>query len=592
MFRLIPFGALAAAGVPFFDDNGMSLLQFRATRHVANISHASAGRALEDPGKVERAMCPHELEAEEAAEKAFGCEGTIKAPDTVMCSWWGDPHISEFFTGKPKSMYDILHTPGLFKLAAARDGSWEIQSFSCGIYAQSVAIRLGKTIVEMIGANGHWGQPGWHPTKFFVDGVEVRMPFQKGDVKLGSSSLRSYLNSGTIDRMRLSGTCVDYGDVSIDLTGSQHGKAGWVGLLIEAAAGTVTTFETDPHSVCNFQPPVEGDRRDGFPGLQEVPPEKSLFTRGSEICSSCSSHGQCQNLKKLEADAVRLESICRASNVPLGDAAAACDHLANNEEFFNDCQMDFCASGGDQSAAEEAEEEEARENPQPVCVGGGNDCNPGTACCNALRDQAKLVLDNVLTNNICGTEDADRQLRFGRALTQNGVAMDLVVSPVGEYECGKRMTNDNFGSKNAEIGLLAVAAGTEATFEFRFVKAGTAELVAPQSLMLTFMDIDQGKKNKQRESIKVCGGGAILTDDSELDVVEKDGCTTVMSTTHGTGRDNPSSVEGMSQMHRARSAAFSVQGDSFTAKLSVSKKGNNPRKFMFAGHPGVACVLK
>jgi len=70
--------------------------------------------------------------------------------------------------------------------------------------------------------------------------------------------------------------------------------------------------------------------------------------------------------------------------------------------------------------------------------------------------------------------------------------MDLVVNPVGEYDCGPRVTNDKFGSKNSEIGLLAVAAGMEATFEFRFVKAGTSEPVDAQSLMLSFLDIDQG----------------------------------------------------------------------------------------------------
>jgi hypothetical protein len=297
-------------------------------------------------------------------------------------------------------------------------------------------------------------------------------------------------------------------------------------------------------------------------------------------------------LKPLDANAVRLESLCGNNNIAVADAESACVHLANNPQFFHDCQVDFCWSDGDDNIVKETEAEEAHENPQPGCLGGGDDCNPGTACCNALRDQAKLILDNVVTNDICGTEGGDQQLRFGRALTQNGVSMDLVVNPVGEYECGPRVTNDKFGSKNAEIGLLGVEAGTEATFEFRFVKAGTSEPVDPQSVMFSFLDIDQGKKNRQRESIQVCSGGVVVTDDNELDVVENGGCTTVTSTTHGTARDNPTSVEGMSQIQRARSAAFFVQGSSFQAKFSVSKKGHNPRKFMFAGHPGVACVLK
>lgn len=580
------------------DDDGMNLLQFRAVaHHVANISRVSTGRALEDPGAAERAMCPHELEAEEGAAggTAYGCDGTLKAPDTVKCSWWGEPHITDFFTGSVAGQpgmwgvasYDVFYKPGLWKLGAASDGSWEIQTFNCGSFAQSVAIRLGKTIIELIGPS-----PG-NEQKVYVDGRLEGLPFQKGDVRLGETSLRSYKSSNQVAKMRQPGTCIDYGGLSIDFTSNSQGNGqGWAGLLIEAASDSVTTYENDQNAICNWKWNGIDTRNHNWPGLQEVPPEKSLFTRGSEICSECSNHGSCQNLQPLDAEAVRLESLCGAQNIALPDAASACEHLANNALFFHDCQVDFCWSDGDDIAVKEAEAEEVRENPQPVCLGGGDDCNPGTACCNALRDQAKLILDNVVTNDICGTEGGDQQLRFGRALTQNGVSMDLVVNPVGDYECGPRVTNDKFGSKNAEIGLLALAAGTEATFEFRFVKAGTSEPVAAQSVMLSFLDIDQGKKNRQRESIQVCSGGVVVTDDNELDVVENGGCTTVTSTTHGTGRDNPTSVEGMSQIQRARSAAFFVQGSSFQAKFSVSKKGHNGRKFMFAGHPGVACVLK
>jgi len=209
-----------------------------------------------------------------------------------------------------------------------------------------------------------------------------------------------------------------------------------------------------------------------------------------------------------------------------------------------------------------------------------------------LKDGSTLALDNVVQNNMCGTGGGEQELRYGRALTQNGVNMDLVVTPVGDYDCG-RVTNEKFGSKNADIGLMGVQAGTEAEFEFRFVRSGTNEPVAPTNLMMTFLDLDQGKKGKQRESVTLCGqGGAIVTDDSEVEVVANGDCTTVTSTTHGNGKDNPTSVTGMSQMQRARTAAFPVSGSSFNVKLAVSKKGHNPRKFEFAGHPSVACVLK
>jgi len=267
--------------------------------------------------------------------------------------------------------------------------------------------------------------------------------------------------------------------------------------------------------------------------------------------------------------------------------------LVESPDFYYDCQLDFCFSGGEVNAAAEAQDEEAVENPQPICAGAaGGDCDPASACCNALKDGSTLALDNVVQNNMCGTGGGEQELRYGRALTQNGVNMDLVVTPVGDYDCG-RVTNEKFGSKNADIGLMGVQAGTEAEFEFRFVRSGTNEPVAPTNLMMTFLDLDQGKKGKQRESVTLCGqGGAIVTDDSEVEVVANGDCTTVTSTTHGNGKDNPTSVTGMSQMQRARTAAFPVSGSSFNVKLAVSKKGHNPRKFEFAGHPSVACVLK
>lgn len=305
-------------------------------------------------------------------------------------------------------------------------------------------------------------------------------------------------------------------------------------------------------------------------------------------CSGMAANGN-------DLDALRLDRVCAAQNPPIAiaDAETACRGLADTPDFFYDCQLDYCFSGGNVQAAAEAQDEEAVENPQPICAGAAPaGCDPASSCCNALRDDATLTLDNVVQNNMCGTGGGSQELRFGRALTQNGIDMDLVVKPVGDYDCG-RVTNEKFGSKNADIGLLAVQAGTEAEFEFTFVRSGTSDPVAPQSMMISMLDIDQGKNGKQRESVTMCGGGgAIVTDDSELEVVGNGACTTVTSTTHGTGKDNPTSVTGMSQMQRGRTVAFPVTGSSFTAKLGVSKKGHNPRRFMFAGNPSVSCVLK
>merc|ERR1719262_2008491 len=171
-----------------------------------------------------------------------------------------------------------------------------------------------------------------------------------------------------------------------------------------------------------------------------------------------------------DLDALRLDRVCASKNIAIADAENECRGLRDTPDFFADCQLDYCFSGGESQAAAEAQDEEAVENPQPICAGAAAaDCDPAGKCCDALRDQATLTLDNVVQNNMCGTDGGEQELRFGRALTQNGQALDLVVTPVGDYDCG-RVTNDRFGSKNAEIGLLGVQAGTSATFKFEFVK--------------------------------------------------------------------------------------------------------------------------
>merc|ERR1719215_32335 len=170
--------------------------------------------------------------------------------------------------------------------------------------------------------------------------------------------------------------------------------------------------------------------------------------------------------------------------------------------------------------------------------------------------------------------------------------MDLVVTPVGDHDCGG-VTNDKNGAKSDTLGTIGVQAGRQGTFNFAFVKTGTDTLVTPTSLMFSFLDLDQGQNNKQRESVEVCGAvNAIVTDNSELEQSINGDCIKYTSTTWGTGKDNPIHPEQLSHTQRARVVAYQLAGSSFTATLAVSKRGHNPRKFMFAGNPSVACVLK
>lgn len=603
--------ALGSYAFDVSSEDGLNLLQLRAVTKVNGTTHS---RTTEDPGQAERAQCPHELEAELEAQgsKRYGCNGRLSAESTVTCSWWGDPHITHTFPTQDNPVgYDIFSKSGLFRAAAAADGSWEVQIFNCGTYASAMAARLGKNLVEV-----------------WVD-ADMKMQYKLNGVSSDYASLPLSLNGLTLEqghrsirednlrgrvRAHAEGTCFDDpgGQVNIDI--AQGYELQWnLNMKIEASVDAVTMQANDQFSLCStwFDPNWKTRRfRHVDWNVKLVAPEDSLFTIGSEMCAGCNSKlkwgystgawGKIADNAKLmcaahpekEGKEITLGSVCKSANngagIDIDDAAAACASLQEQPAFYRDCQIDYCLSDGDINAALTAAEEETLEHPVPVCVSEGA-CDPASKCCDALKDEALLKLDNVVSNEMC----SGGELRFGRAMSQNGQSIDLVVKPVGDMNCGGKLTDAKFGSKSSQIAFLAVRAGTSQVFEFSFVQEGTNTPVAPKSLMMSFLDLDQGKKGKQQESVEMCGGmDAIVTDDNELDIDNANGCIKVTSTTHGTGSDNPESVESMSQSQRARVVAYEVKESKFTATLAVSKSGRNARKFQFAGHPSVACVLK
>lgn len=623
LISLVPLSFIAKAhgdvGLDF--DAALSLLQLRAqtiTNSSRDDPHAP-GVHRDDPGDVERALCPHEIEDEIAleGEGRFGCQGTLRAEDTVTCAIWGEPHVSETFGSngwiwnKDGSHCDVLYKQGLFRVGAAADGSWEVQMFNCGRFVSAVAARIGKSIIEVFVEKNPVTWAG--DLKYYLNGEEVSLPAEGiHGVKLDSTHRNMRTDnppgSGTRAGQHLPGTCIDdvRGQFSLDLAqhndvfGSQN-----LNFRIVAARDAVTTVDTDEYSLCNVVP--LGERRWDNWDNKMVEPENSLFTIGDRMCTGCNfpigwgngyqdqgmaqqaiAKGFCSAQAAKPAHEVTLASMCREKGVAVADAVAACAELQDRPEFYNDCQLDFCAVEGHEEVVDMVIEEEAIENPQPSCILG--DCEPATKCCNALRDKATLTLDNVVSNDLCN----GGELRYGSALIQDGKVLDMVVTAVGgTYACKHKLDDSKNGAKNQQIGVLAVRAGTEQEFEFTFVEHATHNAVVPQNLMMTFLDIDQGRNGKQRESIEVCGqGDAVTTDDTELTTSHNGDCIKVVSSTHGTGQDNPGSVEGMSQMQRARTVAFQISDSSFIAKLGVSKKGRNPRRFNFAGHPSVACVLK
>jgi len=678
-YALSADAVLADATQSIFGDEAeaVSLLQLRS---VATHSKADAIRARDSPGNAERQMCPHEIEEIESMP-VFGTRGTLRAKATRECSFWGDPHISRSWptqfqveadrahqTHFSINTFDILLKPGLFRMAAAKDGSWEVQVMNCGAYAASLAVRFGKTVIEIVspGASSDdryesrwdseggpfgcnlktWGDPlaprprakpdnpdpkSCH-LKYFINGelYKGEFPFVQGDLFLDDSHRKIISDRTGTDAKGYRNFVAEQNGghgAAMDDPGGQvyvevyKNWAGNINVLMEAAEGSYTTQDTDPFSICNVELKandnhgIGGARDHDWDEVQMVSAEDSLFIgSGSDACKYCGNNGvqtgdawykaraadvevaqaTCDAMTPKEYQKPTMEETCKEKGVALETAEAACVHLQNDPEFFLDCQLDFCASGGSPDAVANAEEEEHAENPQPICAIDGDTCNPAAACCSALKDDAILDFNSVVQNNLCGDGDGPQEIRYGSALIQQGQRMDLVVTPTDSHMCGRAVNAKN-GVKTGStgsMGVITIQAGTESTLNFAFVESGTNTPATPSSLMFSFFDLDQGKKNKQRESVEVCGAlNAIVTDNSVLEQSVQGNCIKYTSTTAGHGKDNPEGPENLSHGQRAKVVAYQVAGSSFTATLGVSKKGHNPRPFLFAGHPSIACVL-
>jgi len=614
-------------------DEGLSLLQLRSTNEGVNHRTAmmtNISRSRQLPGERERQLCPHEIEEIHKDEVSFGCRGLLKAPATRSCSIWGDPHVSRTFPlendihkipGTKITNWDVLTKPGLFRLAAAADGSWEVQMMSCGTWAAAAAARFGNHVVEFVSTANN-------QVAVFLNGKElgdkVEWPVQVGNMFIDNSHLKANTHWAggdlrTSAKQAKRGGCVDDpgGQLYVDVS-----KVGsyWqtFSVLIEAAEGSFTTNETDSLSVCNV------DIREGRQRYQDwvdnVAAEDSLFVgSGIRACDHCKRLGwegsfwhytvegrnaghkstaaakkACEQAVPKTWDNFDVSGMCQKHNISVESAQKACVHLKDDDHFYEDCQLDFCSTDGNQEAADEAENEEHAENPQPVCAVPDNSCDPASLCCDALKDKALLNFENVVQNNLCGDGDGARELRYGSVLSQDGKAWDLVVKAI-DHNCGK-VTNDKNGIETEKIGKLAIEAGSEGTFEFQFVLSGTNTLAPPKSMIVSFLDLDEGKRGKQRESVEVCGAvNAVVDDTTELKQSKNGNCLKFQSSTWGNGKDNPKDPETMSVVQRSRAVAYEITGSSFTATLKVTKgnnKGNNNnRKFLFAGHPSLTCAM-
>merc|ERR1711957_1050050 len=166
----------------------------------------------------------------------------------------------------------------------------------------------------------------------------------------------------------------------------------------------------------------------------------------------------------------------------------------------------------------------------------------------------------------------------------NGKTVDLVLTTDGDFKSSKPSKNGNAGA----FGVLNVKCGSSVTMTMKVVDSVSGAPVVLEAVALTWFDLDEGKKEKGRATVKTCGStGAIVTSNTELTLKREGDCSTVTSSVAGTGKDNPKNPNQLDSLQVSRAVTLPFKGVSeWTSTLSLAD-GHKGRNFLFALEPTV-----
>lgn len=522
-----------------------------------------------------------------------GCAADLADPR--LCSFNTDTHLSHRFAGGATND----HRLGAQPLARTTDDSTSIDAFQCQFNNAGmasicgVAMQMGdhKIECESIAPDCHSylyctldGEPltfDSFPKKtasgLLITKTSTQMYCFDSPDGRSSATIRShYMNvNGDIpapdcrerSRMQIRGR-------------APVGSTNWIDGQVRIESEIAVTSD---NSLC------------GGPGSISLPLSDSLFSAeaSSRMCGRANSDAtpDCENMPD-PPQAPGAQETCEAEGCSFETAETVCAPLEQHDVKYQGCLLDVCSGCGNsddgdsdmaQIAGDDVEEEEEDE-PGPVCVDAGADCNMPETCSSAVN----VNLDTVGQNNLggIGPDDGEEELRFTSAALVGDKVIDLVVKGVGGDYKGKGAQN----GKKGQFGVLSMKAGHDVELEFTFVDSDGAAVVL-DSLALSFYDLDEGKKGKSRSTLTACKAtNAILTTNTELTLQRPDNCFEVSSSQHGTKANNPTAPGSLTQEQGGRSVTFVYSGvSSVTVTMAVSK-GFGFRNTFWSLEPSLPCL--
>jgi len=177
---------------------------------------------------------------------------------------------------------------------------------------------------------------------------------------------------------------------------------------------------------------------------------------------------------------------------------------------------------------------------------------------------------------------------FPEAGVVHGRVVNVHVEAVTSY-VGKAKMNGVKGG----LGRLNLQTGSTLGFTVSVKDAESGEAINVGSLPMTFLDLDEGRRGSGRSTVSACNAERFMAEPTELVSGDVSGCPSVTTSTPGTAKDNPNSVEGAlaDSVAKMRVATFNAQADAqnkYAFTITVGK-GHKQRNFLFALSPGIAC---
>merc|ERR550539_376422 len=194
---------------------------------------------------------------------------------------------------------------------------------------------------------------------------------------------------------------------------------------------------------------------------------------------------------------------------------------------------------------------------------------------------AGVVYSNL--GNLGPDFDKPEGLRYSNVATfADGRQLDMTINALTPYKVKNNLANGLSG----KFGQVSMMSDTETKFRFTFKEPGTDNDAQVDWMYFSLFDLDEGKKKKMRETLRMEGVAThFMTERSLVSVKELGNDTYEYSSSRkGTGKDNPKDPMAITQRQKDMSVSFLFHNKtSWEATFKVGKPYGFTRNFCFAG---------